>query len=230
MRFIVFLTCLFVLTNAKLNLRNVIQNGEDYVSKTYADVKGYLKDHTLDSVAEFLRKETALHTGADISHRGSDYLKNMCSDYACCQLGDANQCEIENMPKDQTTIVLTDKTQDGSQCIFGDTYGFQVIPGASDKVLFYFQGGGACWDKATTAAGMCTTTIAPNSPAGIFDRNNDDNPFKDYTIVHALYCSGDVWAGQHTASYTHQGQPVIQVGYDFHFLSFFTLPSFFICL
>lgn len=111
-------------------------------------------------------------------------------------------------------MVLTSASGDGSMCIFGDTYGFQVIPGASDKVLFYFQGGGACWDMVTTNAGLCTTTIAPNGPTGVFDRTNNENPFKDFTIVHALYCSGDVWAGRKTAKYTHYGAPVTQQGHQ----------------
>ena len=66
----------------------------------------------------------------------------------------------------------------------------------------------------STAAGLCTTTISPNAPTGVFDRENSENPFQDYTIVHALYCSGDVWAGQHTADYTHRDTPVTQYGYN----------------
>jgi len=68
-----------------------------------------------------------------------------------------------------------------------------VIPGESDKVLVYFQGGGACWTKETTAAGFCSTDAKPTGFEGLFDRTNVNNKFKDYTIVQALYCSGDVW-------------------------------------
>jgi len=52
----------------------------------------------------------------------------------------------------------------------------------------------------------------PNSPTGIFDTANPANPFASYTIVHALYCSGDVWGGSVVAPYTYQDKPVVQVG------------------
>lgn len=137
----------------------------------------------------------------------------LSSSNTCTISADGSEtCPISAMAKDETTIVLTSASGDGSQCIFGDSYGFQVIPGDSDKLLFYFQGGGACWDKVTTAAGMCTTNLSPNAPVGVFDRTNSANPFASYTVVHALYCSGDVWAGNVTAPYTHLDKPVVQVG------------------
>lgn len=48
---------------------------------------------------------------------------------------------------------------------------------------------------------------------GVFDRDNNLNAFKSYTIVHVLYCSGDVHAGNTIRKYTDsQGKPVKQVG------------------
>ena len=47
------------------------------------------------------------------------------------------------MPEGETTMVLAPEGSDAT-CIFGTQYGIQVIPGASEKLLFYFQGGGAC--------------------------------------------------------------------------------------
>ncbi|RYY82396.1 hypothetical protein EON63_13420 [archaeon] len=107
-----------------------------------------------------------------------------------------------------------------------------MIPGDSDKLLFYFQGGGACWDEYSTKAQLCTTDASPQSLVGkemcsvciwpffihimiaytihhttynipgIFDRTNTKNNFKDYTIVHVLYCSGDVHGGNVVRPYT----------------------------
>jgi hypothetical protein len=89
----------------------------------------------------------------------------------------------------------------------------QVIPGASDKLIFYFQGGGACWDKVSTELGFCTSDASPQSLIGIFDRTNPDNRFKDYTIVQVLYCSGDVFGGNVTRPYNDRdGVPVEQRG------------------
>lgn len=80
-------------------------------------------------------------------------------------------------------------------------------------MLFYFQGGGACWDKYSTDLKLCTTDASPQSLVGIFDRSNANNHFKDFTIVHVLYCSGDVHGGNVVRPYTDSnGQPVTQKG------------------
>jgi len=90
----------------------------------------------------------------------------------------------------------------------------KVVPGDSDKLLLYFQGGGACWDAASTDLQFCTSTCSPNSLSGVFDRSNAANPFKDHTIVHVLYCSGDLHAGNVTRPYSDgKGEPVEQRGF-----------------
>jgi len=130
-----------------------------------------------------------------------------------CQIAQATEgCSLKDMVVGESTMVYPDSKASGATCIFGDQYGFQVIKGASDKLVFYFQGGGACWDKMSTEAGLCTTTAVPNGATGIFDPSNPNNPFKDYTIVHALYCSGDVWGGNVTQSYHARGHKVTQYG------------------
>jgi hypothetical protein len=88
-----------------------------------------------------------------------------------------------------------------------------VVPGASDKLLFYFQGGGACWDEMSTKAHLCTTRATPLPGLGVFDRSNEKNKFRDYTIVNVLYCSGDVHGGNTVRSYNDRwGVPVTQKG------------------
>jgi hypothetical protein len=102
-----------------------------------------------------------------------------------------------------------------TRCIFSTStdYAFQVIPGDSDKVLLFFQGGGACWDELSTKGGFCTTDAVPSDLVGVFDHSNSENPFKSYTVVHNLYCSGDLHAGNVTRVYTDDaGVPVQQVG------------------
>jgi len=128
-----------------------------------------------------------------------------------CNLSPSGEgCGLESLAG--STLVYPDAKTSGASCIFGDPYGFQVIPGSKSKLLFYFQGGGACWDKLSTEGGFCTTTAVPNSAIGVFDSSNKANPFADYTIIHALYCSGDVWAGNVTQSYKARGHKVTQVG------------------
>lgn len=116
------------------------------------------------------------------------------------------------MKKDETTMVLPGGK---TRCIFSYStpFAFQVIPGDSDKLLFYFQGGGACWDENTTKLGFCTSDSAPQSQVGVFDRNNVGNNFKSYTVVHVSYCSGDVFGGNVVRPYNDkEGVPVQQSG------------------
>ena len=98
------------------------------------------------------------------------------------------------MSKDTSTLVFPGGE---TRCIYSDStpYAFQVIPGATDKLLFYFQGGGACWDRVSDALNFCSSDVSPQISAGVFDRTDPQNQYKDYTIVHAMYCSGDVWGG-----------------------------------
>ncbi len=90
-----------------------------------------------------------------------------------------------------------------TMCSFGTPYNFHVRPAESDNLLIYFNGGGACWFGQ-----QCDPTVPPdthtpsvevaNDPSaggGIFDLENEENPFLDYTIVFVPYCTGDVHIG-----------------------------------
>jgi hypothetical protein len=139
--------------------------------------------------------------------------ENMCVDNSCCTVSSSEKCSMNQFQKDQSTLVLPGGN---TRCIFSYStpFAFQVIPGDSDNLLFYFQGGGACWDQfSTDNAGFCTTDASPQKPVGVFDRTNPKNAFRSYTIVHVLYCSGDVHGGNTVRSYNDAaGQPVVQVG------------------
>merc|ERR1740129_1825445 len=93
------------------------------------------------------------------------------------------------------TVCLNADNEDG-----GDKYKFQVFPGPTDKLLIYFQGGGGCFDQRTAMTmGACVPTAVPREADGVFDQNNPNNPFKDFTIVQILYCSGDMHGGDRDA-------------------------------
>ena len=139
--------------------------------------------------------------------------QDLCTEYSCCNVTSSESCSLADMPKDETTLVLPGGE---TRCIYSYStpYAFQVVPGASDKVLLYFQGGGACWDEPSTKLGFCTTDVSPQSPVGVFDRSNIKNEFRDYTIVHAMYCSGDIFGGNVVRDYDDkEGVPVTQKGF-----------------
>ncbi len=111
-------------------------------------------------------------------------------------------------------------------CMNGSPYNFFVKRGSVNKLLMYYQGGGACWDTLTCDLPACDTTAnnsdnPGNIPSGFFDLSNPDNPFKDWNIVFVSYCSCDVHFGDAAQDYpavtTPASFPAIHVehrGYD----------------
>jgi hypothetical protein len=107
-----------------------------------------------------------------------------------------------------------------TRCSDGTAYSFLVRPGTVNRLLIYFQGGGACWDtntciNLTVFDPNVTDEIAepvqtPSYGQGIFDLTNPANPFANYTIVYVPYCSGDFHMGSTRIDYpTTPGNTVL---------------------
>lgn len=109
---------------------------------------------------------------------------------------------------------------EGTRCMDGSATGMGLnLDGASDQVLIYLEGGGACFNGFT-----CSGVAHPNGfgaadlesvarevgDRGIFDRSDPDNPFRDWNFVFLPYCSGDIFAG--AAEQGVGGR--VQVGYE----------------
>jgi len=112
----------------------------------------------------------------------------------------------------------------GTTCGNGSQYKFFVHNTGSPNVLFFLEGGGACWDY-DTCSGRAGVLGAAN-PNGISDdymdqftakyvspivngadpglplRSRTDLPTKDWNIVYLPYCTGDVHIGNNDATYT----------------------------
>lgn len=97
----------------------------------------------------------------------------------------------------------------GMACADDSPTGIGLLPGRSDKVLFYLSPGGACWGSAACGsdilhafgAGEFTFLQLGFTSGTIFDRTLVGNPFHDWTFVFVPYCTGDVHAGQSVASH-----------------------------
>lgn len=97
------------------------------------------------------------------------------------------------------------------ECSDGSPYEFYVRKANPKKVLFFLQGGGACFDATSCAPGSSrfATKISDGTRAlaqagagtGIFEYINVENPLKDYSVVYAPYCTGDVHLGTVTHDY-----------------------------
>lgn len=89
------------------------------------------------------------------------------------------------------------------RCGFDDDpdYHFFVRKGSVNKLVVYYQGGGACWENLTCGIPVCKDGADPerddpdNATTGFADLDNPDNPFKDWNAVFVTYCTCDVHFG-----------------------------------
>jgi hypothetical protein len=103
-------------------------------------------------------------------------------------------------------------------CAYGTPYAFFVKRGTVNKLMYYFQGGGACFNAFT-----CSPSVKPfddavtdgDNPAGyttgFANLDNPDNPFRDWNAVFVSYCTGDIHWGDATVHYDNAGEM-----YDIH--------------
>jgi hypothetical protein len=105
-----------------------------------------------------------------------------------------------------------------TSCAVDSNYRFFVRRAASDRVLVFFQGGGACADGrscdpdgplafALDSGFKASATAAPPPPSGIFDLAHRDNPFAEYSMVFVSYCTGDLHLGARDVTYTNESSP-----------------------
>jgi len=98
------------------------------------------------------------------------------------------------------------------QCMQGSEYRYFAKRGSVNKVLMYYQGGGACWDNLTCGGtdligAICDTSSTeeddnPNGwSTGFADLSNPNNPFRDWHLVMVSYCTCDIHFGDATQDY-----------------------------
>jgi len=84
-----------------------------------------------------------------------------------------------------------------TQCRDGSAAGINVsLNSASDKVMIFLQGGGACFDSITCGTNPYDVSNQKLGPTGgLFAREQAENPVKDWNHVFVPYCTGDVHLG-----------------------------------
>lgn len=114
---------------------------------------------------------------------------------------------------------------EGPICLFGTPYRVYVRPGASDNVLVYLEGGGACWNDGncfgSTRAKIDAEPLLPMQilRAGVFAPTPQFNPFHDWNIVYVPYCDGSVFTGDNVVDHPrgrvwHRGLSNLSTGID----------------
>ena len=103
------------------------------------------------------------------------------------------------------------------QCIQGSEYRYFARRGTTNKLLIYYQGGGACWNALTCAIPSCRSLPEESLDAfagdGFFDLENPENPFRDWNIVFVSYCSCDIHFGDATVEYEEGDETSQHLGF-----------------
>lgn len=92
-----------------------------------------------------------------------------------------------------------------TKCGNGMQYSVYVEIKNPNKLAIEFMGGGACWSKNTCWGPNFRTVLfpLPKLPAmSVLSSGYEQmSPLSDYSFVYFPYCTGDVFAGDHTAKY-----------------------------
>jgi len=94
-------------------------------------------------------------------------------------------------------------------CAKGTPYHFYVRRGSPQKLLMFFEGGGACWTGEDCDRGRPNyhPDLVSQGPAvdpamrGILDLAHPENPLADRSAVLVPYCTGDVHLGDRSTTY-----------------------------
>lgn len=95
-----------------------------------------------------------------------------------------------------------------SVCMDGSPYSYFAKRGTVNKLLVYYQGGGACWEQLTCGVPVCDANVGegdnPNGDfSGFADLDNPANPFRDWNVVFVSYCSCDIHFGDAAQDYAN---------------------------
>ncbi|BDG01225.1 pectinacetylesterase family protein [Anaeromyxobacter oryzae] len=100
---------------------------------------------------------------------------------------------------------------DDAFCGDGSTTGLAVNRGSGPDLVVFFDGGGACWDYTTCAAGTAVDrSYGPSEfeveradyiPSSFTDRSHLPPALADATVVFVPYCTGDVHGGDAVKTY-----------------------------
>ncbi len=97
---------------------------------------------------------------------------------------------------------------DECMCADGSDYSFWVREADPERVVFYLEGGGACFTAASCSFTDGTYSVTtgesddPTGAGGIFDFTNPANPLAGSSFVAAPYCTGDVHIGNNVHQYS----------------------------
>jgi hypothetical protein len=119
-----------------------------------------------------------------------------------------------------TTKVYKFNIADGPECLRGGQYQVYVRDAASENLVIYLEGGGACWKTLCAANEAAESLNAGNIPAaGILSTDPAVSVVADWNLVYLPYCDGSVFSGDNefpdeTPPRYHHGLKNLSAGID----------------
>jgi len=110
-------------------------------------------------------------------------------------LGDYTPASSTDVGDGWTKHTFDTEGGDGPICVAGTPFSAFTREGNPSKLLIFEQGGGACWQGFYFCNILAEDQEPPAPPFGIWDFDNPDNPFHDYSVVYMPYCDGSVFSG-----------------------------------
>jgi len=127
--------------------------------------------------------------------------------WVCACSSGADESSPENVFADLSEGWNQIAAHDETACSDDSDFSFWFHPADTERVVIYFQGGGACWagelcalDRSPTYDHTVDESDLPGNQ-GIFDRDNPENPVGTWSVLFIPYCTGDVHLGTQTATY-----------------------------
>jgi len=105
-------------------------------------------------------------------------------------------------------------------CARGTPYSFWARRGTVNKLVVYYQGGGACFSNLSCAPAVHAfkDSAGPGDDPtqyteGIANVTNPNNPFRDWNAVFVSYCTGDIHWGDATVTYEAPDAPPVTINH-----------------
>jgi hypothetical protein len=204
-----------ILRAASMRCKRVLQAHGDYIKRIEVSSSGARKTTTINAaVAKFataFNNTTGGGCPTSATLTGTEgQLDTLANDVV------RNNIVSPNVPTSSTMITPPTQVSYLGQnlqpiCSHGTPYAYWARRGTNNKLLVYYQGGGACWNYITCALSLHDDDVNPaqDDPAltttGFADFSNPANPFKDWNVVFVSYCTGDIHFGDAFQDYVIGG-------------------------
>lgn len=119
----------------------------------------------------------------------------------------------DRVPTDPPAVPAWLPIEHDGECVCADGTPVEFFERRADptKVVFFFEGGGACFsaetcafDGGTYTSGQSVSAASLGGSEGIFDLANPENPLGDHSFVFVPYCTGDGHLGNATTDYSDE--------------------------